>query len=58
MPWIKFKVPFDYRPKPRVMISYKVRHSYLVKQDCADQAIAAGKAEYTERPKEQKNECR
>ena len=44
MPWVRFTQRFDYKPKPNVCIAYKADGKYLVKQDCADKAIAAGKA--------------
>lgn len=50
MPWVKFTTRFDYRVKHNVMISYKAGGTYLVKQECADLAIAAKKAALTERP--------
>jgi hypothetical protein len=44
MPRVRFTGDFDYRPRRHVVIAYKSGHDLPVKQDCADQAVAAGKA--------------
>jgi len=50
MPWARFLAAFNYRVKHNVTIAYKAGDQYLVKADCAEQAIRAGKAVATERP--------
>lgn len=44
MPRVLFTHDFDYKPKRMVTIAYKAGTEKLVKQECADQAVAAGKA--------------
>ena len=44
MPWVRFTAPFDFHVRHNVSISYKAGHEYLVKQECAAQAVKAGKA--------------
>ncbi|CAN7430967.1 hypothetical protein LJR251_002747 [Rhizobium rhizogenes] len=41
---VRFTADFDYKPTPGITIAYKAGMQLLVKRDCADQAIAAGKA--------------
>lgn len=43
---VRFTADFDYRPPdaPRVLIAYKAGMSLTVKRDCAEKAVAAGKA--------------
>lgn len=45
MPRIRFTADFDYKPVPGVTIAYRAGMERLVKRDCADQAVKAGKAE-------------
>jgi hypothetical protein len=42
---VRFLDDYDYKPSDQVTIGYEKGMQVLVKQDCADQAIAAGKAE-------------
>jgi len=44
MPRVRFTADFDYKPTRAVTVAYKAGMHCLVKRDCADQAIAAGKA--------------
>jgi hypothetical protein len=44
MPRVRFIADFDYKPTRAVTVEYKAGMQCLVKRDCADQAIAAGKA--------------
>ncbi len=44
MAQVTFTEKFDYRPLPGVVIAYKAGWSGTVKRECADQAVAAGKA--------------
>lgn len=44
MPRVLFTADFSYKPKAAVTIAYKASTEKLVRQECADQAIAAGKA--------------
>jgi hypothetical protein len=41
---VRFIADFDYKPTRAVTVAYKAGMQCLVKRDCADQAIAAGKA--------------
>ncbi|MCW8283937.1 hypothetical protein K7A42_23825 [Agrobacterium sp. InxBP2] len=43
---VRFREDFDYRPTPQVTIAYNGGWEGTVKRECADQAVAAGKAEY------------
>lgn len=42
---VKFTEDFDYHPTSNVTVAYLAGMDQTVKRDCADQAIAAGKAE-------------
>ena len=44
MPWVRFTEAFNYKPTAATCIAYKAGGEYLVKQDCADKAVAAKKA--------------
>lgn len=51
MPWVRFTEDFDWQPRgARWMIAYKSGTVRLVNSRCAEDAVKAGKAEYTERP--------
>jgi len=41
---VRFTHDFDYKPSPQVTIVYEKGMERTVKRECADQAIAAGKA--------------
>jgi hypothetical protein len=41
---VRFTHDFDYKPTPRSTIGYKAGMELTVKRECADQAVAAGKA--------------
>lgn len=41
---VRFTDNFDYKPTPRSTIGYKAGMELTVKRECADQAVAAGKA--------------
>ena len=41
---IRFTANFRYRPLPSITYAYRAGTTETVKRDCADQAIAAGKA--------------
>jgi hypothetical protein len=41
---VRFLADHDYRPTRRVTIAYKAGFVGTVKRDCADQAVALGKA--------------
>lgn len=43
---VRFTHDFDYRPTPQVTIAYKEAWAGTVKRECAEQAVAAGKAEW------------
>lgn len=51
---VLFTHDFDYKPKPQVTIGYRAGMKKTVKRDCADRAVAAGKAVSIDRtiPKE------
>jgi hypothetical protein len=42
---VRFIANFDYKPTARTTIGYEAGWSGTVKRDCADKAVAAGKAE-------------
>ena len=42
---VRFTADFDYRPTPVSTIAYKAGMDLTVRRECADQAVAAGKAE-------------
>lgn len=42
---VRFTADFDYRPTPVSTIAYKAGMELTVRRGCADQAVAAGKAE-------------
>lgn len=50
MAWVRFTANFDYHPRPRVTIAYKTGMALRVKRDCANQAIALGRAEEVPTP--------
>lgn len=41
---VRFIADFDYKPLPSMTIAYRAGMVCVVKRECADQAIAAGKA--------------
>jgi hypothetical protein len=41
---VTFTQDFDYKPTPRLLYAYKAGSTCTVKRECADAAIAAGKA--------------
>lgn len=41
---VKFTEDFDYKPTPQTTIAYPADWEGTVKQDCAQKAVAAGKA--------------
>lgn len=51
---VLFTRDFDYKPTPQVTIGYRAGMKKTVKRDCAERAIAAGKAVSIDRaiPKE------
>lgn len=42
---VRFTQDFDYKPTSQTTIGYKAGMEQTVKRECAEQAIAAGKAE-------------
>lgn len=50
MPWVRFLQRFDYVIRPTLVRCYRAGSVHLVKQDCAERAIKAGKAVAAERP--------
>lgn len=54
---VRFTHDFDYKPAAHTTIAYKVGMELTVKQDCADQAIAAGKAVARSAPKKKDAEA-
>ncbi|MCK8779082.1 hypothetical protein M0654_03690 [Rhizobium sp. NTR19] len=42
---VRFTADFDYKPTMQTTIGYKAGMEETVKKECAEQAIAAGKAE-------------
>jgi hypothetical protein len=47
---VSFSHDFDYRPTPAVTIAYKAGREYTVRRECADQAIALGRATDLQQP--------
>ena len=43
---VRFLADFDYLPEPRITVAYRKGQIEFVKLECAEKAIAAGKAEY------------
>lgn len=41
---VRFIADFDYKPLPSMTIAYRAGMVCVVKRECADQAIATGKA--------------
>jgi hypothetical protein len=50
MAWVRFLADFDFKPKPPVTLAFKAGVVRNVTRACAAAAIAAGRAEPTERP--------
>lgn len=44
MAWVKFTADYDYKPHSQATIGYRAGMVLSVKQDCADKAVASGKA--------------
>lgn len=42
--WIRFKNPFDWRPRPGVIVSYRPGQEAQVTHECAEAAINGGYA--------------
>lgn len=43
---VKFTENFDYKPTPQVTIAYEAGWEGTVRRECAEEAFAAGKAEW------------
>ncbi len=52
---LRFTADFDYKPLPSVTIAYRAGMTCVVKRDCYDKAIAAGRAVDFFRDKETAN---
>ena len=50
MPRVRFKEAFDWRPTHRHLVAFPKGHEGPVTRACADQAIAAGRAELIKPP--------
>jgi hypothetical protein len=48
MAHVRFSQDFDWSPRLHVVIAYKAGESYVVRRECADEAIAAGAAKEVE----------
>ena len=48
---VKFTEDFDYKPTRQSTVAYKAGMELTVKQECADLAVAAGKAQLLDKPK-------
>jgi hypothetical protein len=48
--WLRFTADFNFKPSPAVTISYRAGMTKNVTRACAAAAVAAAKAEPTERP--------
>ncbi|UXS49279.1 hypothetical protein [Agrobacterium tumefaciens] len=53
---VRFTQDFDYKPTPQVTIAYEAGWEGTVKRECADQAVAAGKAEWAGKDVEAKQD--
>ncbi|RVO41360.1 hypothetical protein CN093_08850 [Sinorhizobium meliloti] len=49
--WMRFLADYDWKPRPPVTIAFRAGDVKNVTRACAAAAIAAGRAEPTERPK-------
>lgn len=47
---VRFLADFDYKPEQRVTIAYQAGSVQFVRLECAQRAVAAGKAEYVSLP--------
>lgn len=54
---VRFTADFDYRPTPLSTIAYKAGMELTVRRECADQAVAAGKAEELVAPRKRAEEA-
>lgn len=43
---VRFTADYDYKPTPGSTVAYKAGWSGLVRKECAERAVALGKAEY------------
>jgi hypothetical protein len=50
---VRFTEDFDYKPKTQVTIGYRAGMDMTVRRECADAAIAAGKAVEVEADKKE-----
>ncbi len=46
--WVRFTQDFDYSPRFGVTIAFRAGMTEFVRAECAEQAVAAGKAEPVE----------
>ncbi len=51
MAWVRFREDYNWRASKRGMVQYRAGQSLNVPRRCADEAIAAGKAEVIEAPR-------
>lgn len=42
--WVRFTADFDFKPKPQVTLAFLNGQERNVTRDCAEKAVAAGKA--------------
>lgn len=47
--WVRFTDNFDWKPKSTVTVAYRKGNELNVTRECADKAIALGKAEILKR---------
>jgi len=50
MPWMRFSADWDWKPRPSTTVAFRSGDIKFVTRACASRALAAGKAESTERP--------
>lgn len=43
---VRFTADYDYKPTPGSTVAYKAGWSGLVRKECAERAVALGRAEY------------
>ena len=51
---VRFTADFDYRPTGQTLTAYRAGTEMTVRRECADQAVAAGKAEELDPPERSK----
>lgn len=53
---VRFKHDYDYKPTPQSTIGYKAGWEGTVRRECAEEAVAAGRAEWAGKDAEAKQD--